>query len=80
MAKTRIKIVRKVNHFGDHACPHCRTMFIDALDCELKAGVTKCRRCGKKYRVPKKVAEIAKKNKRAYDKACDRVIEETLNV
>lgn len=80
MTKAKIKLVTRVNHFGDHACPHCGTMFVDPLDCELKAGITTCKMCGKEYKVKPKIAKIANENKNKYDKACDRVIKEACNV
>lgn len=76
MAKVKIKTVTAVNHFGDHACPHCGVIFINPLNCKLQVGTTACNYCGKKYTVTKKIAEIANENKRKYDKACDRVIKE----
>jgi transcription elongation factor Elf1 len=70
------KKVEVVNQFGDFACPHCRVMFINPLDYELKAGTTKCQCCGKQFEVTKEAAKIANLNNRKYDKALDKVIKE----
>jgi transcription elongation factor Elf1 len=74
MGKDKGKVVQEVNQFGDFACPYCRVMFINPLDYELKAGVTNCQCCGKKFVVTEKAAKIASLNNRKYDKALDKVI------
>jgi hypothetical protein len=71
-----MKKAENVNQFGDHACPHCNTMVINPLDCELKEGKTNCVFCRRPYIVTKKLAEVANENRRKYDKALDRVIKE----
>jgi len=70
------KMVETVNQFGDFACPHCKVMFINPLDCELKAGVTNCQCCGKKFIVTEEAAKIANENSQKYDKALDKVIKQ----
>jgi transcription elongation factor Elf1 len=76
MGKVKGKVVQEVNQFGDFACPHCGVMFINPLNYELKAGVTNCQCCGKKFTVTAKMVAIANDNSRKYDKALDRVIKE----
>jgi transcription elongation factor Elf1 len=70
------KNVEVVNQFGDFACPHCRVMFINSLGFKLKAGVTNCQCCGKKFVVTEKAAKAANENSSKYDKALDKVIKE----
>jgi transcription elongation factor Elf1 len=79
MSKVKGTVVQEVNQFGDFACPHCQTMFINPLNYELKAGVTNCQYCGKKFIVPQKIVIIANENARKYDKALDRVVKEFQN-
>jgi transcription elongation factor Elf1 len=78
MGKDKRK-VQEVNQFGDFGCPHCGVMFINPLNCELKAGVTNCQCCGKKFVVTKETAKIANENSRKFDKALDKVIKELQN-